>query len=324
MSRLGPRPCCAWHTPFPAISSPPRTWSRSPSNGWWSAGARSRIRRRYARRIMYHEYLSWWRRWGRREFVTADVDERPAPDDHETKILQRQSVIAALRQLAPPAGRPGAALSGGSQRGRSSQNTWLFGKNGQQSGHPRARQAAPGLPGLGRARATWRDRVNKGGHMSLETAVKEALEEYADHVKPAALGQRALAGARRRAQRRTSAAAAALVVIVLLGVATVSGGPGRQLSDAVRPGGQRRRRLLHADRRTGPRTDHRPLPRHGPGDHQRSPLTCGTPPQSPTGTTPSRHPTSRGSPSSTPAPARCGGSICRNGWSSRPGRPMAP
>lgn len=55
----------------------------------------------YARRIMYHEYLSWWRRWGRREFVTADVDERPAPDDQETTILRRQSVIAALRQLGP-------------------------------------------------------------------------------------------------------------------------------------------------------------------------------------------------------------------------------
>jgi len=73
--------------------------------------------------------------------------------------------------------------------------------------------------------------------MSLETAVREALEEYADHVKPAALGQRALAGARRRAQRRANAAAASLVVIVLLAVATVSGGPGRQLSAPSAPAG---------------------------------------------------------------------------------------
>jgi len=55
----------------------------------------------YARRIIYHEYLSWWRRWRRRELSVADVAEQPGRDDPASTAVLRSSLRAALAELAP-------------------------------------------------------------------------------------------------------------------------------------------------------------------------------------------------------------------------------
>jgi RNA polymerase sigma-70 factor (sigma-E family) len=55
----------------------------------------------YARRIMYHEHLSWWRRWRHRELSVAEVDEQPAPDDPARAVVQRHALRAALNRLGP-------------------------------------------------------------------------------------------------------------------------------------------------------------------------------------------------------------------------------
>jgi RNA polymerase sigma-70 factor (sigma-E family) len=55
----------------------------------------------YARRIIYHEYLSWWRRWRRRELSVADIADRPAADDPAGTVVLRNSLRAALDKLGP-------------------------------------------------------------------------------------------------------------------------------------------------------------------------------------------------------------------------------
>jgi RNA polymerase sigma-70 factor (sigma-E family) len=53
----------------------------------------------YARRVIYHEYLSWWRRWRRRETPVADVSDRPCPDDPAGTVVLRSTLRAALDRL---------------------------------------------------------------------------------------------------------------------------------------------------------------------------------------------------------------------------------
>lgn len=55
----------------------------------------------YARRVMYHEQISWWRRWRRSEVSSASLPDRPAPDDAARTVDLRHSLQAALRQLGP-------------------------------------------------------------------------------------------------------------------------------------------------------------------------------------------------------------------------------
>ncbi len=55
----------------------------------------------YARRVMYHEQISWWRRWKRREVVTAAPPDRAAPDDPAQQVALRHSLRAALDRLGP-------------------------------------------------------------------------------------------------------------------------------------------------------------------------------------------------------------------------------
>jgi RNA polymerase sigma-70 factor (sigma-E family) len=55
----------------------------------------------YARRIIYHEYLSWWRRWRRRELPVADIADRPSADDPAGTVVLRNSLRAALDKLGP-------------------------------------------------------------------------------------------------------------------------------------------------------------------------------------------------------------------------------
>jgi RNA polymerase sigma-70 factor (sigma-E family) len=55
----------------------------------------------YARRVIYHEYLSWWRRWRRREFPVAAVADRPARDDPAGTVVLRSALRAALDKLGP-------------------------------------------------------------------------------------------------------------------------------------------------------------------------------------------------------------------------------
>jgi RNA polymerase sigma-70 factor (sigma-E family) len=55
----------------------------------------------YVRRVIYHEYVSWWRRAGRRsEKLTAEPPERAAPD-HASGVAMRQEIQQALARLAP-------------------------------------------------------------------------------------------------------------------------------------------------------------------------------------------------------------------------------
>ena len=54
----------------------------------------------YARIVMYHEQIAWWRRFQRREVVTADVPERTSADPAH-QVALRLSLRAALDRLGP-------------------------------------------------------------------------------------------------------------------------------------------------------------------------------------------------------------------------------
>lgn len=53
----------------------------------------------YVRRVMYHEFVSWWRRWRRRETSVAELPERPDPADPTADADLRRAVRAALLRL---------------------------------------------------------------------------------------------------------------------------------------------------------------------------------------------------------------------------------
>jgi RNA polymerase sigma-70 factor (sigma-E family) len=55
----------------------------------------------YVRRIMYHEHIGRWRRWGRREVPVEALADRPAPDDPAQSVVLRHALRAALRELGP-------------------------------------------------------------------------------------------------------------------------------------------------------------------------------------------------------------------------------
>jgi RNA polymerase sigma-70 factor (sigma-E family) len=55
----------------------------------------------YARRIMYHEHISWWRRWRRREITVAEHSERTSPDDVSSDVALRGDLRSALATLGP-------------------------------------------------------------------------------------------------------------------------------------------------------------------------------------------------------------------------------
>lgn len=55
----------------------------------------------YARKIIYHEYARWWRRWRWRELPMSDPPYRSATADPSEQVLLRQALHAALRQLPP-------------------------------------------------------------------------------------------------------------------------------------------------------------------------------------------------------------------------------
>jgi RNA polymerase sigma-70 factor (sigma-E family) len=54
----------------------------------------------YARRTIMNLHTDWWRRRGRRPEVLTDVvPERPDDLDHGGRVVQRDSILRALRQL---------------------------------------------------------------------------------------------------------------------------------------------------------------------------------------------------------------------------------
>lgn len=55
----------------------------------------------YVRRVMYHEFVSWWRRWRRREMVVAEPPDRPDPADATAAADLRRALRAALLRLGP-------------------------------------------------------------------------------------------------------------------------------------------------------------------------------------------------------------------------------
>lgn len=55
----------------------------------------------YVRRIMYHEHVGRWRRWGRREVSVPALADRAAPDDPAQAVVLRQALRQALQELGP-------------------------------------------------------------------------------------------------------------------------------------------------------------------------------------------------------------------------------
>ncbi|AGZ38725.1 SigE family RNA polymerase sigma factor [Actinoplanes friuliensis] len=55
----------------------------------------------YARRIMYHEHISWWRRWRRQEVPVPQPEDRAAPGDLAGDVALRDDLRTALDQLGP-------------------------------------------------------------------------------------------------------------------------------------------------------------------------------------------------------------------------------
>ncbi|HEU0131015.1 MAG TPA: SigE family RNA polymerase sigma factor [Mycobacteriales bacterium] len=52
----------------------------------------------YVRRVLFHDFLSWWRR-DRREVAVAEVPETAGRGDHARAVSDRHDVTAALRRL---------------------------------------------------------------------------------------------------------------------------------------------------------------------------------------------------------------------------------
>lgn len=55
----------------------------------------------YTRRVIYHEHIGWWRRWGRREHPVAEPPEGGSGGDPAQAVVLRQALYAALGQLGP-------------------------------------------------------------------------------------------------------------------------------------------------------------------------------------------------------------------------------
>jgi RNA polymerase sigma-70 factor (sigma-E family) len=55
----------------------------------------------YARRVIYHEHVGRWRRWGRRELPVADPPEWTSAGDPAHAVVLRQALYRALHQLGP-------------------------------------------------------------------------------------------------------------------------------------------------------------------------------------------------------------------------------
>lgn len=79
----------------------------------------------YARRIMFNESTSWWRGWRRRESPTADLPDRPHPDDPIAtadlselvrsalgRLGRRQRAVLVLRYMEDHSERDVAAILG--------------------------------------------------------------------------------------------------------------------------------------------------------------------------------------------------------------------
>ncbi|GIH06900.1 DNA-directed RNA polymerase sigma-70 factor [Rhizocola hellebori] len=54
----------------------------------------------YTKRVMYHEYVSWWRKWRRREVPMAVLPEL-SDVDSAAQVLLRRALHAALGGLPP-------------------------------------------------------------------------------------------------------------------------------------------------------------------------------------------------------------------------------
>jgi RNA polymerase sigma-70 factor (sigma-E family) len=60
----------------------------------------------YVRKVIYHEHIGRWRRWGRRELSVAELPgwalcDGPTSDDHANGVALRQALRAALGRLGP-------------------------------------------------------------------------------------------------------------------------------------------------------------------------------------------------------------------------------
>jgi RNA polymerase sigma-70 factor (sigma-E family) len=55
----------------------------------------------YVRRVMYHEVVSWWRRWRRRERLVATPLDRPDPCDATAASDLQQALRTAMVALGP-------------------------------------------------------------------------------------------------------------------------------------------------------------------------------------------------------------------------------
>ncbi|MDT5040203.1 MAG: hypothetical protein QOE51_1188 [Actinoplanes sp.] len=55
----------------------------------------------YARRVMYHQHISWWRRFRRQEVPVAEHVERAGAGDLSGEVALRGDLLTALDQLGP-------------------------------------------------------------------------------------------------------------------------------------------------------------------------------------------------------------------------------
>ena len=55
----------------------------------------------YARKVMYHEHISWWRRFRRLEVPVAQHPDQAAPGDLSGEVALRDDVRVALDRLGP-------------------------------------------------------------------------------------------------------------------------------------------------------------------------------------------------------------------------------
>jgi RNA polymerase sigma-70 factor (sigma-E family) len=65
----------------------------------WRRASRFEHLDAYVRRMMYHEQISWWRRWGRHQ-DTGELPNQAAPGDAAANAVLRLTLAQALRRLS--------------------------------------------------------------------------------------------------------------------------------------------------------------------------------------------------------------------------------
>ena len=102
----------------------------------------------YVRRVMYHEFVSWWRRWRRRETSVAEPPDRPDPADPiGAADLRRAAANGPAPARAAATSRHRPALPGGPHGAGGRRDSRLYAVDREQSGQPGVGAAEAVVPG---------------------------------------------------------------------------------------------------------------------------------------------------------------------------------